>query len=147
MNIQELKTAKFYNVYAKSNAQELFAYKAMVAWAKSKGLYHSVKDPKGLKEITPGLKIRQNNFATTEYEYKILKDGRVHKIMHGQYEYLHGPADMGIITKDEWFDLPLNFENDIEDVVRELVGISYVPVYSNKDLIAELKAFVANFEC
>ena len=66
--------------------------------------------------------------------------------MHGQYEYLHGPADMGIIIFDEWMDFPNNFENDIEDVVLELLGVA-TPVYWNKDLIPELKAFVADFEC
>lgn len=117
---------------------------ARVAFAKSKGLYHSVEDPEGLKEITPGL---AQGYITLEYFNKILKDGRVHKMMHDQYEYLHGPADLGIVTFDKWFDLPLNFLNDLSDVVEEKVGIIKDPVYMNKDLIPELKAFVATFEC
>ena len=89
---------------------------ARVAFAKSKGLYHSVEDPDGLTEITPGL---ARGYYTLEYFNKVLEDGRVHKMMHGQYEYLHGPADMGVVTFDEWFDLPLNFWNDLTKVVEE----------------------------
>lgn len=146
MNIQELKTAKYYNIYDRYHKYQLFAREAAKAWAVKKGLYHSVSDPEGLQEITPGLKAQQNSWATTEYFYSIEKDGRVHKMMHGQYEYLYGPADMGIIIFDAWMDFPNNFENDIEDVVLELLGVA-TPVYWNKDLIPELKAFVATFEC
>ena len=122
-----------------------FAYQAMVGWAKKKGLYHSVEDPEGLTEITPGLKAQQNNWATAEYYYSVREDGRVHMMQHGQYEYLYGPADMGVVTSDDWFDLPLNFQGDIERVVYDLLGVQD-PVYMNKELIDELKDFVSNFE-
>lgn len=146
MNIIDLKK-KFSSLNERDYQINNFIMEARVAYAKAKGLYHSVEDPDGLKEITQGLKAQQNSWATTEYEYKILGDSKVHKIMHGQYEYLHGPADLGIVTFDEWFDLPLNFLNDLSDVVEEKVGIIKDPVYMNKDLIPELKAFVATFEC
>lgn len=143
MNIIDLKNKKFSSISERDYQLRAFAYKARIAYAKTKNLYRSVEDPKGLKEITPGL---AQGYYTLEYFNKVLEDGRVHKMMHGQYEYLYGPTDMGIVTFDEWFDLPLNFENDIENVVLELIGISYVPVYSNKELIDELKEFVSNFE-
>ena len=111
-----------------------------------KGLYHSVSDPEGLKEITQGLKDQQNSWASTEYYYSVEQDGRVHKMMHGQYEYLHGPADLGIVVTDEWMDFPNNFENDIENVVLEMLGVA-TPIYWNKNLIPEVKAFVATFKC
>lgn len=92
MNIIDLKNKKFSSLNERDYQINNFIIEARVAYAKSKGLYHSVEDPNGLKEITQGLKAQQNSWATTEYEYKILGDGKVHKIMHGQYEYLHGPA-------------------------------------------------------
>lgn len=147
MNIIDLKNKKFSSLNERDYQINNFIIEARVAYAKAKGLYHSVEGPDGLKEITQGLKAQQNSWATTEYEYKILGDGKVHKIMHGQYEYLHGPADMGVVTFDEWFDLPLNFLNDLNKVVEEEVGIIKDPIYMNKDLIDELKAFVDTFEC
>ena len=144
MNISELKNKKFNSLSERDYQINNFVIEARVAFAKSKGLYHSVEDPDGLTEITPGL---AQGYYTLEYFNKVLEDGRVHKMMHGQYEYLHGPADMGVVTFDEWFDLPLNFWNDLSDVVLEKLGIVKDPVYMNKDLIPELKAFVATFEC
>lgn len=144
MNINELKNKNFSSLSERDYQINNFVIEARVAFAKYKGLYHSVEDPKGLKEITPGL---AQGYYTLEYFNKVLEDGRVHKMMHGQYEYLHGPADLGIVTFDEWFDLPLNFINDLNRVVEEKVGIVKDPVYMNKDLIDELKAFVADFEC
>lgn len=147
MNISELKNKKFNSLSERDYQINNFVIEAKVAFAKAKRIYHSVEDPEGLKEITPGLKAQQNSWATTEYEFKVLKDGRVHKIMHGQYEYLYGPTDMGVITFDEWFDLPLNFWSDLSRVVDEKLGLVTYPVYSNKDIVAELKAFVDTFEC
>ena len=142
MNLQELKNYNYSSLAERDYQRRKFAHQAMVGWAKKKGLYHSVEDPNGLTEITPGL---AKGCYTLEYYYDVLKDGRVHKMMHGQYEYLYGPTDMGVITFDEWFDLPLNFQNDIENVVLELLG-SCSPVYMNKELIDELKDYVSNFE-
>nr|DAS31915.1 MAG TPA: hypothetical protein [Bacteriophage sp.] len=148
MNINSLKNRNnFSSLNERNYLINNFIIEARVAFAKSKGLYHSVEDPEGLKEITPGLKAQQDSWATTEYYYSVEKDGRVHKMMHGQYEYLYGPADMGVITFDEWFDLPLNFWSDLSRVVDEKLDLVTDPVYSNKDLIPELKAFVATFEC
>ena len=144
MNIIDLKNKKFSSFSERDYQINNFVIEARVAFAKSKGLYHSVEDPEGLKEITPGL---AQGYITLEYYNQVLEDGRVHKMMHGQYEYLYGPTDMGIITFDEWFDLPLNFWNDLSKVVEESLGLVKDPVYMNKDLIHELKAFVATFEC
>jgi hypothetical protein len=144
MNIIELKNRTFSSLSERDYQINNFVIEARVAFAKSKGLYHSVEDPEGLKEITPGL---AQGYYTLEYYNEVLNDERVHKMMHGQYEYLHGPADLGVVTFDEWFDLPLNFINDLNRVVEEKVGIVKDPVYMNKDLIPELKAFVDTFEC
>jgi len=144
MNINDLKNRNNFGSLNERNYQiNNFFIKARVAFAKSKGLYHSVEDPDGLTEITPGL---AQGYYTLEYYNEVL-DGRVHKMMHGQYEYLYGPTDLGVVTFDEWFDLPLNFINDLSMVVDEELGLVTDPVYSNKDLIPELKAFVATFEC
>lgn len=144
MNINELKNKNFSSLSERDYQINNFVIEARVAFAKSKGLYHSVEDPEGLKEITPGL---AQGYITLEYYNQVLEDGRVHKMMHGQYEYLYGPTDMGIITFDEWFDLPLNFWNDLSKVVEESLGLVKDPIYMNKDLIPELKAFVDTFEC
>ena len=144
MNIIDLKNKKFSSFSERDYQINNFIIEARVAFAKSKGLYHSVENPEGLKEITPGL---AHGYITLEYYNQVLEDGRVHKMMHGQYEYLYGPTDMGIITFDEWFDLPLNFWNDLSKVVEESLGLVKDPVYMNKDLIQELKAFVDTFEC
>ncbi len=144
MNISELKNKKFNSLSERDYQINNFVIEARVAFAKSKGLYHSVEDPDGLTEITPGL---ARGYYTLEYFNKVLEDGRVHKMMHGQYEYLHGPADMGVVTFDEWFDLPLNFWNDLTEVVEESLGLVKDPIYMNKDIIPELKEFVATFEC
>lgn len=145
MNINDLKNRNNFGSLNERNYKiNNFVVEAMVSFAKSKGIYHSVEDPEGLKEITPGL---AKGYITLEYYNEVLKDGRVHKMMHGQYEYLYGPTDLGVVTFDEWFDLPLNFINDLSRVVDEELGLVTDPVYSNKDLIPELKAFVATFEC
>lgn len=144
MNIIELKNKTFSSLSERDYQINNFVIEARVAYAKAKGFYHSVEDPEGLKEITPGL---AQGYITLEYFNKVLEDGRVHKMMHGQYEYLYGPTDLGVVTFDEWFDLPLNFWNDLSDIVLERLGIVKDPVYMNKNLIAELKAFVDTFEC
>lgn len=145
MNINSLKNRNNFSSLNERNYQvNNFVIEARISYAKSKGLYHSVEDPNGLTEITPGL---AQGYYTLEYYNEVLKDGRVHKMMHGQYEYLYGPTDLGVVTFDEWFDLPLNFINDLSRVVDEKLGLVTDPVYMNKDLIPELKAFVDTFEC
>lgn len=79
MNINELKNKNFSSLSERDYQINNFVIEARVAFAKSKGLYHSVEDPEGLKEITPGL---AQGYITLEYFNKILKDGRVHKMMH-----------------------------------------------------------------
>ena len=65
-----------------------------IEFAVNNGYYHQAYNPKGLTELNPGL--NPTWFATSEHGYKILKDSRVHRILHGQFEYLQGgPADMG----------------------------------------------------
>ena len=100
------------------------------------GLFHSVDNPDGLTELTPHL--RNPTFATTEYEYKILGDGKVHKIMHGQYEYLNGPADMGIVTHDEWCELSNKMLIDIEIIIRELLTGEKSPFKKDIKLAKEI---------
>lgn len=117
MNINDLKNRNNFGSLNERNYKiNNFVVEARVAFAKSKGLYHSVSDPDGLTEITPGL---AQGYYTLEYYNEVLKDGRVHKMMHGQYEYLYGPTDLGVVTFDEWFDLPLNFWSDLSRVVDE----------------------------
>lgn len=117
------------------------SFKLRKEYAKKKGWFRSVSDPDGLKELTPPLR---NPIHGDEYTYNILDDGRVHKLFHGQYEYLHGPQDEGIIKHSEWIEGPNNLSNDITNVLENLIYGSD-RIYWNKDLIEEIREMALNF--
>ena len=107
-------------------------------YAKKHGMFHEVNNPEGLTELTPNMVV--GGVLGSEAYYKIMDDGRVHKLEDFQFSYLHGPHDYGVVTHDEWCELPNNYTLYIECVVRELLtGKPYPFSYEQGFPVEEIK--------
>lgn len=143
INIASLKELKERKDSLFEYKMRIFAREVEKTFAKQNNTYYSVFNPDGLTELTPPMK----NGGTLESPcyYKVMDDGRVHKLERFQYAYLHGPHDYGVVRFSEWWENPNNIANDISCVLDEIFGFNRNPIFWNKELIPKLRELIYKF--
>lgn len=143
INISSLKELKERKDSLFEYKLRLFARGVEKEFAKRNGKYHSVVNPDGLTELTPPMK--NGGSLESPCYYKVMDDGRVHKLERFQYAYIYGPEDHGIVKFSEWWENPNNTANDIDCILNRIFGFDKNPIFWNKFLIPELEELIYEF--